>query len=149
MSHITEEEWINYVNNQLPDHVRDKYENHLYDCEHCLNLYLKALAYHENQLPVIENEEAFTEKIMTKVGKKQPKPVPFYKKATFHYIVAAAATIFLTMTGVFQSISSFVDTVQNPVVTQKKESSFTEGVMNRTFAWVDSIEEKNKEEQKE
>lgn len=149
MSHINEEEWTLYVNNGLSDHIREEYENHLYDCDHCLQLYLKALANHENQLPVIENEEAFTEKIMTKVRKKQPKPVPYYKKAAFHYIVAAAATIFLTLTGVFQSISSFVDTVQNPVVMQKKEPSFTEGMMNRTFAWVDSIEEKNKEEQKE
>ena len=56
-------------------------------------------------------------------------------------------TILLMTTGVFQSITKYAENVQSPDF-QKKETSVTAGVVDKTFAWMDSLEEQNKEEGK-
>jgi predicted anti-sigma-YlaC factor YlaD len=137
------------VNNEIDEKVREMYEDHLYSCDQCLELYLQAVAEFEDNLPVLSNEADFTDIVMSKVtikhdSIKKEKAAPFYQKTIFHYVIAAAMTILLMTTGVFQSITHYVETVQSPHV-QEKSPSLTEGIMNKTFAWMDSIEKKNKE----
>ncbi|SMQ61717.1 hypothetical protein SAMN05444673_0562 [Bacillus sp. OV166] len=74
----------------------------------------------------------------TKMEKK-----PFYQQAAFHYLLAAAATILLTFTGAFQSLATYANALESPQPqVQKKKHSVTEGVINKTFAWIDSLEKK-------
>jgi anti-sigma factor RsiW len=140
----------------MNEHEREEVEDHLYSCDTCLSLYYAAIEGQEDQLPTLSNDEEFTELIMSQVAgwksdgemsqqKQSGERKPLYQSAIFHYAVAAAMTLLLMTTGVFQSVLQYVDTVQNPKETRP---SFTEEMMNHTFSWMNSIEQKNKEASK-
>ncbi|MBV7506219.1 hypothetical protein KW850_13220 [Bacillus sp. sid0103] len=81
-----------------------------------------------------------TEPIIKKVEENKKKP--FYQQAAFHYLLAAAATLLLTFSGVFQSLAAYANSLERPQQLQEKKPSVTEGVINKTFAWMDSLEKK-------
>ncbi|MDR6120506.1 anti-sigma factor RsiW [Bacillus sp. SLBN-46] len=154
MKHYTYDEWLQYVRNEITDKNREELENHLYTCDQCLEVYLQAVTANESSLPILSNETSFTDAVMAEVSKKQGvvpdtkleeqksnKKTPFYKQAAFHYLLAAAATILLTFTGAFQSLATYANSLETKQV-QEKRPSMTEGVMNKTFAWMDSLEKK-------
>lgn len=148
MNHISYEQWMSYVKNELTDTVREVYDDHLYSCDLCLEQYLQAVEEYESELPAISNEAEFTDMIMAQVKqtKKQESesPTPFYQKTIFHYAVATAMTILFMSSGVFQSITKYVYTVQSSEITESTPS-VTEEFVNKTFAWMDSIEINNRE----
>jgi len=158
MTHYSYEEWLKYVKNELAEEVQDIVENHLYSCDQCLDLYLQVVTEAESALPSIANDAHFTDVVMAQVSEVQ-LPVKkgikekkngkkrFYQSSVFHYTIAAAMTILLMTTGVFQSLIQYAENVQRPSF-QQKETSMTAGVVNKTFAWMDSLEEKNKKEEK-
>ncbi|WP_312475890.1 hypothetical protein [Neobacillus sp.] len=74
------------------------------------------------------------------IGKANQKK-PFYQHAVFHYLLAAVATLLLTFSGAFKSIAIYANSLESPQV-QEKKPSMTEGVINKTFAWMDSLEKK-------
>lgn len=142
MKHYSYEQWEKYVKDELDENVRGDYDEHLYNCDPCLELYLQVVEEQSNDLPALSDEDEFANLIMTKIQDKK-KETPFYQKTLFHYGVAVAMTITLMSTGVFQSITKYVDRVQSPVV--QREPSVTEGLVNKTFAWMDRVEIKNRE----
>jgi len=70
--------------------------------------------------------------------------MPLYRRVGFHYLLAAAATLLLMFTGAFQSLTSYANSLeqQQMHMEEKKKPSVTEGVINKTFAWMDSLEKK-------
>lgn len=158
MKHYSEKEWMKYVKNELDKDTREEYENHLYRCDQCLDIYLQAVVEVESELPVITNEADFTDLVMAQISEasvpkiqnvkeKKKTSKRFFQEPLFHYSIAAAMTILLMSTGVFQSITKYTENVQNPDF-QEKRTSMTEGIVDKTFAWMDSLEAKNKEEGK-
>ena len=142
MKHYSFEEWQKYVRDEVSNNQRDEIESHLYACDECLTHYLQAVEANESSLPILENDSHFTDLVMADIAKTKPKKeAPFYQKAAFHYLLAAAATLLLTFTGVFHSITIFTGGLDHPQ-TQAKKPSLTEGVINKTFAWMDSLENK-------
>ncbi|MED3552847.1 hypothetical protein [Cytobacillus praedii] len=153
MMHYSEQEWMKYVKNELDKDVREEYENHLYSCDQCLESYLMAVEAEEAELPMISNEADFTTLVMAQIadvkretaqksliGKKKKS---IYQSSFLHYSIAAAVTILLMTTGVFQSITQYAENVQNPNL--QEEPSMTQGLVDKTFAWMDSLEGKTKE----
>lgn len=158
MTHYSYEEWMKYVKNELVEDIRGVYENHLYNCDQCLDSYLQAVSEEESRLPVLTNDSNFTDLVMEQVSEiKRPTQQSkkgirkgrkeFYQSVVFHYTIAAAMTILLMTTGVFQSLIHYAENVQSPAF-QKKETSMTAGFVDKTFAWMDSLEEKNSKEGK-
>ncbi|WP_174733588.1 hypothetical protein [Mesobacillus harenae] len=183
MKHATLNEWLRYVKDETKTQDRQKYEDHLYECEQCLELYLKAVNEVEEALPDLPNQSSFTDKVMAEVGlcetrrKLEPsshpnlrlinnrssveksgtgeqrdapgqrqivyQSRPFYQSAAFHYILAAAMTLLFMFAGVFQSLTQYTGDIH---VAEKQESSITEGLVNKTFMLIDSLEVKVKEE---
>jgi hypothetical protein len=151
MKHFSYDEWLNYIKNDITENIREEFENHLYTCDQCLELYLQAIAEHESSLPNLTNESIFTDQVMTEVSKQHSKESavepkkktkrPYYQQAAFHYFLAAAATLLLMFSGVFQSLATYASAVESPKV-QEKKPSVTEGVIDKTFAWMDSLEKK-------
>ena len=84
-----------------------------------------------------EDDSKDDTKEFSKIKKKR-----FYQQAVFHYFLAAAATILLMFTGAFQSLISYANSLESPLHNQEKKPSVTEGVINKTFAWMDSLEKK-------
>jgi hypothetical protein len=152
--HYSYEDWCQYVKNEMDGSVREDVETHLYSCDKCLDIYLQVLDSEDSELPEIQNETQFTESLMASIADINKKNVSlgegkksFYQSSAFHYLLAAAMTIFMMSTGVFQSITKVADTVQSPQAFQKTPS-FSEGLINKTFTWMDSFELKNKEDKK-
>jgi predicted anti-sigma-YlaC factor YlaD len=152
--HYSYEDWCQYVKNEMDGSVREDVETHLYSCDQCLDIYLQVLESEDSELLKIQNETQFTESLMASIADINKKNVSlgegkksFYQSSAFHYLLAAAMTIFMMSTGVFQSITKVADTVQSPQTFQHSPS-FSEGLINKTFTWMDSFELKNKEVQK-
>lgn len=76
------------------------------------------------------------------VERKENRKKPLYQQAAFHYLLAAAATLLLTFSGAFQSLATYAKSIESPTQVQEKKPSVTEGVINKTFAWMDSLEKK-------
>lgn len=153
MKHFSDDEILRYVRNELKEADRAAFEGHLYSCDPCLDSYLQVVENEAANLPVMADESDFTERVMVDVGvykktkeKEQatPKIKRFYHQVVFHYFLAAAATILLMMSGVFQSLTKYTDTVQSPQIAEKAPS-VTEGIIDKTFNWMDSLEKKNEE----
>ncbi|MFD2446613.1 hypothetical protein ACFSO7_21980 [Bacillus sp. CGMCC 1.16607] len=152
-THYSYEDWCKYVKNELDGSTREEYENHLYSCDQCLESYLQVLDGDTTQFPVIQNDFDFTDGIMAEIAdlNKQKQKVntkkSFYQSSVFHYLIAAAMTLVLMGSGVFQSITKYADTVQNPQVLGQTPS-VTEEIIEKTFTWIDSFHLQNKEAQK-
>lgn len=168
MKHYSFEEWLQYVNDEVNEKTKEDLENHLYTCDQCLTQYLLAVEAGEPSLPTLSDSSGFTELVMAEVSKQKAmvpdtvrnlntisivpsvpdtkidtkmKEKPFYQQAVFHYLLAAAATLLLTFSGVFQSLAAYASSIDKPQI-QEKKPSVTEGVINKTFAWMDSLEKK-------
>lgn len=187
MKHYRFDEWVQYVKNEMSGHDREQLESHLYTCDQCLEHYLQAMEANESSLPILSNEDSFTELVMAGVSKqkevvpdtvsnldtmskvqlvpdtvcnintmtksprvpdtkpdvrKANKKKSFYQQAVFHYLLAAAATLLLTFSGAFQSLATYAKSIESSTHVQENKPSVTEGVINKTFAWMDSLEKK-------
>ncbi|MET3697691.1 putative zinc finger protein [Bacillus oleivorans] len=155
MSHFLYEEWLKYVKGEIPEDTRALFENHLFNCEACLELYSEAISFHEDTLPDLSSSH-FTDNVMRLIEKEtglserigetaaiDNKKKSFVQSVWFHYATAASFTLILTFSGVFQSMFGVLDKFENTA--QAKESSITETVMNKTLSWLDEWEENNKE----
>jgi predicted anti-sigma-YlaC factor YlaD len=150
MKHYSMDEWKKYVNDELGQDLRVQYETHLYQCDQCLDIYLQTVAEAESILPVMSDEAEFTDSIMaliTEDKQRQSKKKRFLQSPLFHYSIAAAMTLILMGTGVFQSFAQYTSELQN-MEFQGKSVSMTEKIVDKTFTWMDSLEMKNKEERK-
>ena len=154
-THYSYELWLKYVNNDLNETERILLEDHLYTCDQCLDLYIDAVEKQEEILPSISNEKAFMDEIMWKIASETKEMLPnekpkrsFYQSSIFHYAIAASLTLILMTTGFFQSIIKHTESIQKAEVTAKQENS-QGGIVNKTFAWMDSWDGSKKEEGKE
>lgn len=140
MKHISNEEWARYVKGHLSEEFRDSYEAHLYECEDCINTYLQAMEISESSLPDLKDGSQLTEAIMNEIGGTDLKRCatsqrPFNQHPLFHYIIAAAMTIVFMFSGVFQSITNYLDDVQNTTLSQQTPS-ITEKILEKTFTRI-------------
>ncbi|RHW43507.1 hypothetical protein D1B31_02285 [Neobacillus notoginsengisoli] len=154
MKHYSLADWLAYIEGKADAHQQAEMEDHLYSCAECLELYSTGIEINAAHFPGIQNQE-FTDHVMNQItfakgqgeedgnALSQPhrKEKPYYRNQVFHYIVAAAATLLLMFSGVFQSITAIAGTIDS----KTKNTSYTEGFITKTFAWMDSLE-KNKED---
>ncbi|MGM0845149.1 MAG: hypothetical protein ACQEUT_09240 [Bacillota bacterium] len=148
MKHIPYEDFLNYIDDGLSESVREQYEEHLYSCDFCMEIYLAALEANESSLPVLSDEAGFTDKVMTEiVVQKQSvntvsgKEQKLYQKAVVHYIVAAAMTILLMSTGVFQQLIGLAEEFE-----RSPGPSVTTELMSKTTDFINTIENETREE---
>lgn len=178
MNHYSYEQWKDYVKNDVDESVRKMYEDHLYSCDQCLEAYLDAVADCAADLPILENEDIFTDLVMAQIKENSKeaaetddlsqvaqlakgtqtaalkekrhktatnkKKAPFYQRTAFHYVIAAAMTFILMSSGVFKTITDVAVSVSDPEI-EEEIPSVTEGFLDKTFAWVDSLSFKNEE----
>ena len=133
--------------------LSEKWEaDHLYTCDQCLELYIDAVDMQEEILPSISDEAAFMNDIMQKISfenmeieKIEERKRPFYQSSIFHYAIAASLTLILMSAGFFQSIIKHTETIQKAEVSLKEEPK-SGGLVDKTFAWMDSFDSSKKED---
>jgi len=148
VNHISYEKWLQYVKGELDSATEKQYDDHLYSCDQCLSVYLEAVEAMEQALPIMSNEDIFTDMVMQRMEGQKKKTITkspkqsFYQKAIFHYLVAAAMTVILMTSGVFSHLTNaFNDFETN----KKKEPSFVTGLMNKSVSLIDKVEKESKE----
>ncbi|QGQ93447.1 hypothetical protein EHS13_00140 [Paenibacillus psychroresistens] len=152
MRHYSSQECLAYIERKLSAENEREYEDHLYECDVCLELYTACLVPLEHDstttypIPSDPNE-AFTEQIMARINSEKQRIMPstplrkpaLYRKPVFQYALAAAITLILMTTGVFHGITGGAG--QTPQTSrQTVEASFTEQLMDKTVAMLDSIQ---------
>lgn len=108
MSHYSLDEWENYVNNSINEDKRIEMENHLFTCDHCLEVYMNTLDDSNVYSEALGYE--FTNKI-TKAIKNDIRSSEIKKSKTYpsnillYYTAAASITLFLMSQGFFTAIT--------------------------------------------
>ena len=149
MKHVSVTEWTAYIADEIPDALKVEYENHLYSCDDCLTLYMEALEREESVQPNEELDIADT--VMNSIAalknvptaEDETKNTRSMRTITKHYLVAAGFTILLMASGAFHSLTKYVDNVESGAI--KETPPVTDGLIDKTFNWMDDIEKKNKE----
>ncbi|MDW7613875.1 hypothetical protein SC499_03890 [Peribacillus simplex] len=150
MNHVPETGWVAYLADEIPESLKIEYENHLYSCDKCLSAYLEAMEKEESSLEIEGFDIAGP--VMDSISRlkggyveedKQLRKENSLWTITRHYLIAAGFTILLMAGGVFQSFTEYVDSMESRSV--KETQSLTDGIIDKTFNWMDSIEKKNKE----
>ncbi|MBO0992506.1 anti-sigma factor family protein [Bacillus sp. SD088] len=122
MNHYSVENWLQYVRDELEEETRTQYENHLYHCDHCLELYLQAVETNDAQELDLSETENFTDSIMEQIaeiknpvqcGQKKKRMLHLRKQTFIHYTVAVAMTMILMSTGVFSQLMRMASTVES------------------------------------
>jgi hypothetical protein len=169
MSHYTLEQWKRYVEDDITFEDRDFYESHLSSCESCLQLYMQSLDAAAGSYPVVVDQTAFADSVMeairahsVELPQVQLQPVAHpnpnserFKRANwlrhplFHYTVAAAITLVLMNSGVFQSIAERFGTADlfRAETAQEEglieQPSVSKKLMEKTIVMLDAIQPKN------
>lgn len=163
MNHKTYENWLQYVNDELEEVLREEYENHLYSCDHCLELYLQAVEANEFQMPNVSETSTFTDEIMLKLNKpeshqekeiasseienKRVRPSKKHKnkrkEMMIHYTLAAAMTLILMSTGVFSQLMNLVGEFEDS--DGKPRESFIYSFLNNASSITEQLEDNLKE----
>ncbi|MGQ0517897.1 hypothetical protein ACT453_49885, partial [Bacillus sp. D-CC] len=55
MMHYSKEDWRNYTLNVIESNERESMEEHLYECDHCLALYMESIDEQQENLPMFFN----------------------------------------------------------------------------------------------
>lgn len=138
MTHFSKEAWCNYTLDLLSHNERESMEQHLYECDHCLALYMEIIDEQNENLPII-NGDSFTNEVMKqikfeklkseeKMSKKQPRQI---KSTLIHYIIATAATLIFMASGLFH----YIFTVTSSFEQSSKQSgvSISKQILNKTI----------------
>ncbi|MBC8079923.1 MAG: hypothetical protein H7X86_06235 [Gorillibacterium sp.] len=146
--HESNELWLAYIQDQLPEVVRNRMEKHLESCDDCLQAYMANL----NFLPLAEPGEelfgaAFTDQVMASlptlqtVGKKLPSKERWFHRTIVHYAAAAAVTIIMMSSGVFSEVPKQLERLEASQP-WKQGDSLSDQLMKKTSTFLDSIQPK-------
>ncbi|MFE4573136.1 hypothetical protein [Paenibacillus chitinolyticus] len=169
MSHRSRDEWKLYIAGEITDdRQRGLWEDHLYECDLCLELYTECLEFLSPTLPLPDETETerMIDQILARSGslpvvqeaapmaarkqeesegnldrteaKKHRKARSPRRTALTHYAIAAAATFLLMTTGVFGHMTDQFSLVRTE---QKKPlaTPVSDKLMEQTFAFFDSL----------
>lgn len=153
MNHMTYEQWLQYAKDAIDEELRVQYENHLYSCDHCLELYMKAVE--EAEYPHLDGSAAagFADSVMKRIN--ETKEVPrkktssnIRKQTLLHYGFAAAMTVLLMSTGAFSQLVNIASTFESSAANQDRSivDSFLQKTDSITNKIETTLEEGNKDE---
>jgi predicted anti-sigma-YlaC factor YlaD len=149
MNHQTYGQWLQYAKDEIDEETRVQYENHLYSCGHCLELYTKAVE--EAEYPSVS--AGFADTVMERISETKETPRktghPNIRKQTlWHYGLAAAMTVLLMSTGAFSQFIQFASTLESSAARQETSlvDSFLQNTDSITHKIETTLEEGNKDE---
>jgi predicted anti-sigma-YlaC factor YlaD len=120
MAHYDYIEWLLYKNKALSDNKMKEMEEHLYNCENCLDIFLTLIDDQE-----VEHAEKivpldFTAKVLKNISQTEIKSKPRKAKGsvyynTGYYAAVAAVTVFLTIGGFYTNLVDAVPKISASV----------------------------------
>jgi predicted anti-sigma-YlaC factor YlaD len=67
MNHIPLAEWKKFASDEMNDDKRFLYEQHLYTCDQCMDLYMEAIESIQDEIPTIEEPSIYTNEVMSQI----------------------------------------------------------------------------------
>ncbi|MEK5440468.1 MULTISPECIES: hypothetical protein [unclassified Fredinandcohnia] len=147
MRHYRDEEWLMYMKDELAESRRGELEDHLYSCDQCLEIYMKLVEDQAVELPDLENIHFTDEVVMKLPVNKEKQKKSILQSPIFHYGVAAVVTLSLMSTGVFQSMTGIVGTVEASSFSKQRQSVST-SLMEKALSVFDIINTDQEEGEK-
>lgn len=159
MKHYDELEWLFYKERVVSEEKYNEMENHLYECDECMNIFLSLIDNEEINSAeeiisdnftgsVMDNIKSFKNKSISKVERTNMR----FKNIFGYYVAVAAVAIILTWGGFF---SSLVDTLpkaaksainENTLNTPNIVFNISEKIVNRTSNFIDNFQNINRRE---
>jgi anti-sigma factor RsiW len=147
-------DWSAYIGQQLDANVTKEYEEHLYTCDACLQLYMSAV--HASPQLTVNITQAITEQIMAEIQPAEvespvkrnavvvaitpkKKQVSLTRRPLFQYGVAAVITLVLMSAGAFQGLSMKISHIESATQKDQKES-YSQKLMEKTVSMLDTIQ---------
>lgn len=143
MEHYSLDEWRLYVNDLMDEDKRAKMEEHLFGCDHCLEVYLDVV----NEVDIDEKvlNEKFTEEVMEavkdeKIPNKTKKRKKYPSNIFLYYTAAASITLLLMSHGFFTSMTRAIPRTAVQLMDTSKyvekisQSSWTDAFIQRTMS---------------
>lgn len=157
MKHYDYVEWLLYKTRSLTNEKSHEMEEHLYNCDICLGVFLSLIDQDELNLASEAVPEDFTANLVGKINKNKVKTIqPKNDKKTFnyqfmYYIAVASVTIFLTMGGFYTNLVDSVPKIresiqiveEGPREMENHIGNFSEAIVSSTANLLFSIENMN------
>ncbi len=160
MKHYDYIEWLFYKNKMLSEEKSYEMEQHLYNCDICIEIFLSLIDDKEVEKAgeIISND--FASKIInipkTKTGESKVKQTKKIFDFQFGYYAAVAAvTIILTLGGVYIDLVDAVPKLSASIQTVKERpniiADFSDNIIDSTSSFIFSIEniDRNRREKNE
>lgn len=160
VKHYDELEWIFYKEKILPEQKLEKMEEHLYECDDCMDTFLslidnKEINGAEEIIPlnftssVVDNVQRTKYKTM---ANKQKSNMTF-KNIFGYYVAVAAVAIILTWGGFFSNLVDTLPQVANSAVNKEKLNvpnmvfNMSEKIVNKTSNFINEFQFLNGKEE--
>lgn len=153
MKHYDHIEWLLYKNEVLSEKQHDTMEEHLFNCDDCMEVFLSLID--ESEIAAAGNviPEDFNDKVIDRISKDKVKKLnPVNKKKSFnyqfgYYVAIASVTILLTLNGFYTGFVDSVPKITNVMrIPEERENvvfRFSERIVNGTSEFLVSIENIN------
>ena len=153
MKHYDYVEWLLYKTKSLADEKLDEMEEHLYNCDLCMDIFLSLIDEEEIEEAGVFVAEDFTLKVVEQISRDKLKPIEIKNKnKTFnyqfmYYVAVASVTIFLTMGGFYTNLVDSVPKIRKSIETAEERPNyigkFSESIVRSTSDLLLSIENMN------
>ncbi len=154
MTHFTEGEWELFSQNEIDGHKRMVMEDHLMECNLCMNRYLSCITGEKADSAAEILSLDFTAAVMGRISAGNGKKHGRNDRSRFAYYAAAACiTIALTGMGVFQQIMDIIPHMTEGKIPGVEKTEFkldgvvrfgwSDQLMNKTLTLVDAIKPKD------
>lgn len=150
MKHYDYIEWLLYKTKSLSSEKLDEMEEHLYNCDICMDIFLSLIDDEELEEASELVPENFTSNLVENIIKNKVKAIePKMNKKAFnyqfmYYVAVASVTIFLTMGGFYTNLVDAVPKLTESIhVVEERPNhigKFSEGIVNSTSNLLLSIE---------
>ena len=151
MKHFDYVEWLFYKENLISLDRQKKMEEHLYNCDKCLETFLSIIDENEIESASKSIPEDFTENLIDEISKKKVKTLEKEKtKARYinfgYYVAIASVTIILTTAGFFNNMIESVPKISGGIRANSNIErpnlvyEYSEKIMGMTSKFINDIE---------
>lgn len=150
MKHYDYIEWLLYKNKILPEEKLNEMEQHLFNCDTCLEIFLSLIAEEEVESAGKFITKDFTSNVIKNIPKlKIVKPKGKQKKKIFnyqfgYYVAVASVTIILTLGGFYTDLVDTVPKLSSSIIVLDEHkniiANFSDSIVDSTSSFLFSIE---------
>lgn len=160
MKHYDYMEWFFYKEKNISDEKYREMEEHLYNCDDCMNTFLSLIDDDEITKAEKEISSDFTRNVMKNVPKVKYKQKYQKEKSTTsfmssfgYYVAAAAVVIILTWGGFFSGLVDVIPKMTKSTIKREEINrpnvvyNLSEKIVNRTSSFINDFEIYNVKEE--